>query len=105
VPQHQWLSKLFGFDFKVEYRPGRLNIPTNVLSYRDADLLQPAAGEPGAAASLALSGPSFAFLDDIRRATTMSPDSSRLCQQLQDGTLTAHGAWRMASFTARASTY
>ena len=25
IPQHQWLSKLFGFDFTVEYRPGRLN--------------------------------------------------------------------------------
>jgi hypothetical protein len=25
VPQHQWISKLFGFDFTVEYRPGRLN--------------------------------------------------------------------------------
>ncbi|XP_073352309.1 uncharacterized protein [Aegilops tauschii subsp. strangulata] len=27
VPQHQWISKLFGFDFSVEYRPGRLNTP------------------------------------------------------------------------------
>jgi hypothetical protein len=25
VSQHQWISKLFGFDFTVEYRPGRLN--------------------------------------------------------------------------------
>ena len=25
VMQHQWISKLFGFDFTVEYRPGRLN--------------------------------------------------------------------------------
>jgi hypothetical protein len=22
VPQHQWISKLFGFEFTVEYRPG-----------------------------------------------------------------------------------
>ena len=26
VPQHQWISKLFGYDFKVEYNPGRLNV-------------------------------------------------------------------------------
>jgi hypothetical protein len=93
VPQHQWLSKLFSFDFEVEYRPGRLNVAADALSRHDAELLQPSAGEPGAAAALALSGPSFAFLDDIRRATTTSPDSSRLCQQLQDGTLTA--PWRL----------
>jgi hypothetical protein len=93
VPQHQWLSKLFGFDFEVEYHPGRLNVAADALSRRDAELLQPAIGELGAAAALALSGPSFAFLDDIRRATTTSPNSSRLCQQLQDGTLTA--PWRL----------
>jgi hypothetical protein len=84
VPQHQWLSKLFGFgfDFEVEYRPGRLNVAADALSHRAAELLQPAVGELGAATALTLSRPSFAFLDDIRRATATSPDSSRLCQQL-----------------------
>jgi hypothetical protein len=77
VPQHQWLSKLF--DFEVEYRSGRLNVAADALSRRDAELLQPAAGDLGAAAALALSGPSFAFLDDIRRATATSTNSSRLC--------------------------
>jgi len=32
VPQHQWISKLFGFDFAVEYRPGRLNIVADAPS-------------------------------------------------------------------------
>jgi len=32
VPQHQWTSKLFGFDFSVEYRPGRLNTVADALS-------------------------------------------------------------------------
>lgn len=32
VPQHQWISKLFGYDFEVEYRPGRLNVAVDALS-------------------------------------------------------------------------
>ena len=35
VPQHQWISKLFGFDFAVEYRPSRLNIVADALSRCD----------------------------------------------------------------------
>jgi hypothetical protein len=35
VPQHQWISKLFGFDFKVEYRAGRLNTLADALSRRE----------------------------------------------------------------------
>jgi hypothetical protein len=71
VPQHEWLSKLFDFDFEVEYRPSRLNVAADALSRCDAKLLQPATGEPGAPAALALSGPSFAFesrLEGVNRA-------------------------------------
>jgi hypothetical protein len=64
VPQHQWVSKLFGFDFDVEYRPGRLNTVADALSRKDAEAA-PAA--PGAAVAATLSGPSFAFLDEIHR--------------------------------------
>jgi hypothetical protein len=32
VPQHQWISKLFGFDFRVEYKPGRLNVVPDALA-------------------------------------------------------------------------
>lgn len=35
VPQHQWIIKLFGFDFKVEYRAGRLNTVADALSRRE----------------------------------------------------------------------
>jgi hypothetical protein len=31
IPQHNWISKLFGYDFRVEYRPGRLNTAADAL--------------------------------------------------------------------------
>jgi hypothetical protein len=37
VPQHQWVSKLFSFDFDVEYRPGHLNMVADALSRRDTE--------------------------------------------------------------------
>ena len=74
VPQHQWVSKLFGFDFAVEYRPGSLNTVADALSRRDAEAA-PEEGGTAAAAAAALSGPSFAYLDDVRRATATAPDA------------------------------
>lgn len=37
VPQHQWVSKLIGYDFTVEYRPGRLKTTADALSRCDSD--------------------------------------------------------------------
>jgi hypothetical protein len=37
IPQHQWASKLLGFDFRVEYKPGSTNVVTDALSRRDTD--------------------------------------------------------------------
>jgi hypothetical protein len=50
IPHHQWASKLLGFDFTVEYKPGSINIIADVLSRHD--------GEEGVAL-LALSAPAF----------------------------------------------
>jgi hypothetical protein len=74
VPQHQWINKLFGFDFAIEYRPGRLNTVADALSRRDTEQEGAAKGEAGAAVH-ALSGPSFALIDDIRRATAEAPNA------------------------------
>jgi hypothetical protein len=90
VPQHQWISKLFGFDFTMEYRLGRLNTVADALSRRDSE--REAEGTEGAAVS-ALSGPSFAFLDDVCRATREAEDAQHLLQQLVDRALAA--PWRM----------
>jgi hypothetical protein len=56
IPQHQWISKLFSFDFKVEYRPGRLNTVADALSCREGDDLGYAA----------LSLPTFSIFDELR---------------------------------------
>uniref|UniRef100_A0A0A9CM28 Integrase catalytic domain-containing protein n=1 Tax=Arundo donax TaxID=35708 RepID=A0A0A9CM28_ARUDO len=65
IPQHQWASKLLGFDFRVEYRPGALNTVADALSRRDADDM---------ISAMALSAPSFTFFDELR-ATTAADDS------------------------------
>jgi hypothetical protein len=56
VPQHQWISKHFGFDFTVECRPGRLNTVADALSRREQEALSLAA----------ISAPTFAFYNDLR---------------------------------------
>lgn len=59
IPQHQWASKLLGFDFKVEYKPGIQNIVADALSRRDTE----DEGE-----LLALSAPSFQLYAELRDA-------------------------------------
>lgn len=55
--QHQWVSKLFGFDFQVVYRPGTLNTVADALSRRLEDKQH----------LTTLSAPSFALFDDLCR--------------------------------------
>jgi hypothetical protein len=90
VPQHQWISKLFGFDFTVEYRPGRLNTVVYALSRRDAEHAPEVAAELGA--MCVRSSPTFAFLDDVRQATTRAPDAQEMLRRLGAGKLQA--PWR-----------
>lgn len=74
VPQHQWISKLFGFDFTIEYRLGCLNIMEDALSCHDAE--QGAEADNGVGTAMcARSGPSFTFIDDIRHAMTAVVDA------------------------------
>jgi len=37
IPQHTWVSKLFGYDFTVEFKPGKQNAVADALSRRDED--------------------------------------------------------------------
>lgn len=65
IPQHTWVSKLFGYSFKVTFRPGRQNAAADALSRRDAE-------EP-AVHSLAASRPEFTIFDDFRRESEQLP--------------------------------
>jgi hypothetical protein len=37
IPQHTWVSKLFDYDFIVEFNPGRMNTVADALSRCNAD--------------------------------------------------------------------
>jgi hypothetical protein len=74
IPQQQWISKLFGFDFTVEYHPGRLNTVADALSRRDTEDVVDDVATEGTVLCIH-SGPSFAFIDDIRRATSTAADA------------------------------
>jgi hypothetical protein len=77
IPQHQWISKLFGFDFTVEYHSGRLNTVADALSRRDTEAVAEDAAFVGTVLCIC-SGPTFAFIDDIRRATATAADAQTL---------------------------
>jgi hypothetical protein len=62
VPQHHWVSKHFGFDFSVEYTPGRLNTVADALSHRGDEATTRDAPD---AVLGALSGPAFQLYDSL----------------------------------------
>jgi hypothetical protein len=80
VPQHQWISKLFGFDFSMEYRPGRLNTVADALSRRDTEEVALSSVGAAGAALYVLSGPSFALLDTVRAATATTAEGQQCLQ-------------------------
>jgi hypothetical protein len=57
IPQHQWVSKLMGFDFAVEYKLGASNTVTDALPRRS---------EEEAEELVALSAPTFMVFDTLR---------------------------------------
>jgi len=77
VPQHQWVSKLFGYDFMIEYRPGTLNIVADALFRREGDNLR----------LHAVTTPSFQLFDDLRRELQLDDD----LRALRDSIVTDRG--------------
>jgi hypothetical protein len=77
IPQHHWVSKLLGYDFTIEYKPGRTNVVADALSRRDT----PEALLHG------ISSPSFDLLDDIKHAAQADAELVALRDQIVVGTL------------------
>jgi hypothetical protein len=75
IPQHTWVSKLFGYDFSVEFNPGKNNTVADALSRRDEDSV----------AARAMSSPAFHLFDEFRREAATLPDVTALREQIQRG--------------------
>jgi hypothetical protein len=67
----------------------------DALSRRDVEEATLSPLEGAGVASRAILGPTFALLDDIRRATSAAPDRQHLLHQLRDGQLAA--PWRLSN--------
>jgi hypothetical protein len=76
IPQHQWASKLLGFDFSVEHKPGATNMVADALSRCHGE-------ETGELA--AISAPNFELFIDLRREVDSDPELLQLKQGMVVG--------------------
>ncbi|WVZ98182.1 LOW QUALITY PROTEIN: hypothetical protein U9M48_043651, partial [Paspalum notatum var. saurae] len=79
IPQHQWASKLIGFDFSVEFKPGHTNVVADALSRRDAD------SSADSLTCAALSGPSFSLFEELRTELENAEDLGDIRAQVLEG--------------------
>jgi hypothetical protein len=77
IPQHHWVGKLLGFDFTVEYKPGRQNTMVDALSRSDTS----------DAHVYALSGPTFDIFEGLRQGAHMDPALVAFREKLENGEL------------------
>jgi hypothetical protein len=75
IPQHTWVSKLFGYDFIVEYRQGKLNTVADALSQRTEDM-----------AVHSLLSPTFALYNQLCQECESLLQALQLRSQIQDAT-------------------
>jgi hypothetical protein len=78
IPQHTWVSKLFGYMFRVEYKPGRLNAAADALSRRDEDELP--------ARVHAILRPEFTLFEEFRTEAEQLPEIIAKRQEILDST-------------------
>lgn len=75
IPQHRWISKLMGFDFTVEYKPGNTNTLADALSHREVDATE----------VIALSMPTFQFWPELRQQLEARDEYQRLRREVAAG--------------------
>jgi hypothetical protein len=76
LPQHQWASKLIGFDIKVEFKPGTTNVVADALSRRDTE-------ETATVAALLI--PSFPLFGDLHQELDTDPALRVLKEEVAAG--------------------
>jgi hypothetical protein len=76
IPQHQWISKLIGYDFQVQYKPDTSNTVADALSRRDA-------GEDGQSA--VVSAPIFVVFDELRAKTATMASLQQMKEEVLAG--------------------
>jgi len=86
IPQHQWVSKLLGYDFSVEYKPGRHNIVADALSRKET-----------AASLMSLSEIQFPIFNQLKEVSPMRRPQKLLLPSPKDSSLHL-GNCRTASF-------
>jgi len=75
IPQHTWVTKLFGYDLDVVYQPGKQNGAADALSRRDEETLS----------VFALSTVSFGIFDALRAELANDPRAQELRAQISSG--------------------
>jgi hypothetical protein len=74
ILQHQWASKLLGFEFTIEYKSGSTNVVADALSRRDSE---------ADGSLLALAAPTFQVFDDLRQELDADPAQQKLRKEAQ----------------------
>ena len=77
--QQQFLQKLLGFQFSIEYKAGKHNTVTDALSRRDDHHLS--------ALYPTVSGGCFKFLDEVRKENVTCPELCLLHDKLRQRNL------------------
>jgi hypothetical protein len=75
------VSKLFGYDFAVEYWQGKFNVVADALSRRNEDSME----------VHALSSPSFILYAQLRDELATLPQASQLRAQIAEGYAPSYG--------------
>jgi hypothetical protein len=76
IPQHQWVNKLMGFNFSIEYKPKATNTVADALSHREEE----EAGE-----LVALAVPTFKMFDDLHAKADEVSDLQHLKKEVLAG--------------------